>query len=194
MYSHAIYLCCCDRVCIKHALLAQSRRNTGSLSAFVSVTDVSCSGCGTVAAGGDVVLFGSSSSLSASSGMGMGSTGFPTNTEFNINGQTIELHTSCSRPLGVGTTVGQLTLVEFVTSARTSASCGPPPPPACVNDLADCPVAYCPFCVDRFRPLVRDNTCLMTHAVSICVLYSSHPNRSWHPLAIDIDIRKTNVS
>lgn len=136
--------------------------NTGSSSAVVLVTDVSCSGCGTVSPGGDIMLFGSGSSASgssSSSGMGMGSTGFPTNTEFNINGQTLELHTSCSRPLGVGTTVGQLTLVAFVTSARSSAACGPPPPPpgppACVNDLADCPVAYCPFCVDRFRPLVR---------------------------------------
>eukprot|EP00041_Stephanoeca_diplocostata_P036382 m.1326019 g.1326019 ORF g.1326019 m.1326019 type:complete len:1484 (+) comp24854_c0_seq6:183-4634(+) len=132
-------------------------RNTGASPAFVSVSDVSCSGCGTVAPGGEIVLLGSGGSSgggSASSGMGMGSTGFPTNTEFTINGQSLELHTSCSRPLGVGTTVGQLTLVAFVTSARNSASCGSPPsPPSCVTDLADCPVAYCPFCVDRFRPL-----------------------------------------
>lgn len=91
----------------------------GSASVFVTATDVPYSGCGSVTPGGDFVRFGSGSSSSDSSAasMGMGSTGFPTSTELNINGQAIKLHTSCSRPLGVGTTVGQLALVEFVTGA-----------------------------------------------------------------------------
>eukprot|EP00041_Stephanoeca_diplocostata_P027572 m.760716 g.760716 ORF g.760716 m.760716 type:complete len:608 (-) comp23203_c0_seq1:341-2164(-) len=107
-------------------------RNNGASPAHVSVPDVTCSGCGTVAPGGDIVLFGTGTGGSSgkSKSKGMGSTGFPTNTDFVINGQTLELHTSCSQPLGLGTSVGQFTIVAFVTSASNSAiACGPPPPP-----------------------------------------------------------------
>lgn len=118
-------------------------------------------------------------------GMGRGSSaggnGFPTNTQFFVDGQMVTLHTSCSQPIFVGQNVGSLTISGWETDQGSSVStCGPncyerqedcppadpysssPPPPCilcCYEREEDCPTepippssSDCDACIPKARP------------------------------------------